>query len=197
MPRSTPPCSPACWRRPLHRHAVAPTEGRPRADLDALADVESRGAATVWRVTEASLVRAYDDGWTAGTAREALQRWAGDLPQAMGHLVDDAARRAGRLRTGAAASYLVAEDAAGLADAVHALKGVPLVRVSDTVAVSTAAPDVLSAALARAGPAAGGRRVAGQAKGRRVAADKTGPPLPALPPSAEQVRELALRLTAG
>ena len=38
-------------------------------NLDALADVESRGAATVWRLTEASLVRAYDAGWTADTVR--------------------------------------------------------------------------------------------------------------------------------
>ena len=77
---------------------------RLRADLDARAAVESRGTATVRRLTEPSLVKAYAAGWTAVQARAALERWAGDPPQAMTYLVDDAARRAERLRTGSASA---------------------------------------------------------------------------------------------
>ncbi len=140
-----------------------------RRDLDVLAGVESRGAATVWRLTEASLSSAYAAGWTAERARTALRRWAGELPQALDHLVGDAERRPGRLRTGAASSYLVAQDEAALADAVRALRGLQLTAIAPTVAVSTATPEVLAQALAKAGLAAGGVRGTVRPKGKRGA----------------------------
>ncbi len=143
------------------------------ADLDRLAAVESRGGATVWRISEATLGRAYADGLTAAEALAALERWAGELPQSMRYLVQDAERRAGRLRTGPATSWLVAEDPGALADAVAVLGRLGLTRLAPTVAVSTATPEALREALSRAGlaavgvgggaPAAPGKRAPGSA----------------------------------
>lgn len=171
---------------------------RMRADLDRLAAVESRGAATVWRLSEASLTRAYGEGTTAAEALAALERWAGELPQAMGYLVQDAERRAGRLRTGAAASYLVAEDAAALTDALRLLRGVTLTQIAPTVAVSVADAEVLGEALRRAGLGATGVSAGGGARrpaGKRGAAVTTSP-LPEVRP-AEDADELAARLVRG
>lgn len=166
---------------------------RMRADLDRLAAVESRGAATVWRLTEASLTRAYGGALSAAEALAALERWAGDLPQAMRYLVQDAERRSGRLRTGAASSYLVAEDEAALADALAALRGLKLTRVAPTVAVSAAHPDVLAAALTKAGLAASGAAAAGgRPTGKRAAAVSVQP-LPVAKPLGD-VDALAQRL---
>ncbi len=155
------------------------------ADLDRLAAVESRGGATVWRVSEATLGRAYADGLTAAQALAALERWAGELPQSMRYLVHDAERRAGRLRTGPAASWLVAEDPGALADALAVLGRLGLTRLAPTVAVSTATPEALREALSRAGlaavgvgggaPAAPGKRAPGSAPAQAPAREPVDP----------------------
>jgi hypothetical protein len=92
---------------------VAP--GRLAADLAAelalLAEVESVGGATVYRITEASLRRALNAGRTAAELRDTLRRYsATPVPQALDYLIDDVARQHGRLRGGLAGSFLRAED---------------------------------------------------------------------------------------
>lgn len=93
--------------------AVVP--GRPSADLglwlDLLADIESRGAAAVYRFTESSVRRGLDSGRTpdellAGLASHSRT----SLPQPLDYLVRDEARRHGQLRVGAASAYLRSED---------------------------------------------------------------------------------------
>lgn len=98
--------------------------GRPSPELEALLDraaaVESRGGAITVRFTPESVRRALDEGLTADELLDQLAAFArGPVPQGLEYLVRDAARRHGRLRAGAASSYLRADDPAllaGLAD---------------------------------------------------------------------------------
>lgn len=82
-----------------------------REEMALVADVESAGAATVYRLTEASLRRALDHGRTATDLMEfftAASRTP--VPQSLEYLVGDLARRHGLLRAGAAGSYLRCDD---------------------------------------------------------------------------------------
>lgn len=119
--------------------------GRPSAALEALLDraavVESRGGAVTVRFTPDSVRRALDDGQTADELVERLTAFArGGTPQALDYLVRDAARRHGRLRAGAASSYLRADDPAllaGLADDPR-LADLGLVQLAPTVLAAQA-----------------------------------------------------------
>lgn len=74
--------------------APGPLTAEAARDLGALADVESRGGATVYRFTAESLKRAFGLGWDAAEiigALEARSRTA--LPQPLRYLVHDLARR--------------------------------------------------------------------------------------------------------
>lgn len=82
-------------------------------ELALLADVESTGGATVYRFGEASVRRALDAGRGADEILALLERHsATPLPQPLRYLVADVARRHGRLRAGAASSYLRCDDPA-------------------------------------------------------------------------------------
>ncbi|UJP41000.1 helicase-associated domain-containing protein [Cellulomonas palmilytica] len=119
--------------------------GRPAAELEALLEraavVESRGGAVTVRFTPESVRRALDDGLTADELVERLTAFArGGIPQALDYLVRDAARRHGRLRAGAASSYLRADDPAllaGLADDPR-LADLGLVQLAPTVLAAQA-----------------------------------------------------------
>lgn len=109
--------------------------------LEVLADVESAGAATVYRFSEASVRRAFDAGWARDEVVRLLERLArGGVPQGLAYLVDDVARRHGRLRAGAVASYLRCDEPGLLAEVVATRKVAPLGlrAVAPTVAVSAA-----------------------------------------------------------
>ena len=89
--------------------------------LAAVADVESAGAAMVYRISEASVRRALDTGRTAGDLHSLFSRHSKTpVPQGLTYLLDDVARRHGQLRVGMAASFVRCEDAALLAQAVAA-----------------------------------------------------------------------------
>jgi hypothetical protein len=114
-----------------------------RRALDRLATVETTGAATVWRISEQSLARAYDDGDTPEQVLAVLHGLADDVPQAMAYLVRDAHRRHGRVRVGTASSYVVVDDDALLQDvlsrrraAADPVRALALRRVAAGVAVS-------------------------------------------------------------
>jgi hypothetical protein len=122
--------------------------------LSTAADVESAGGATVYRVTADSLRRAFD----AGAAREDLHRLFEDhsataVPQALGYLIDDVARRHGVLRAGQAAAYVRSEDPALITAAIGAASaaGITLRRLAPTVAISDAELPALLEAVRRAG----------------------------------------------
>ncbi|RTL64717.1 MAG: DNA-binding protein [Pseudonocardiaceae bacterium] len=121
--------------------AIAPGRLQPElaAEIALVADVESGGGATVFRFTEASIRRALDAGRTADDVRELLTaRSATPVPQALGYLVDDVARRHGRLRGGAASSFLRSDDETLLSEVMaHPETGLlELRRLAPTVAIS-------------------------------------------------------------
>ncbi|MDM7830523.1 helicase-associated domain-containing protein [Cellulomonas edaphi] len=114
--------------------------GRPSDELEALlartARVESRGGAVTVRFTADSVRTAFDDGATAEGLLAELGRFArGPVPQPLEYLVRDAARRHGRLRAGAASSYLRSDDPALLAGLVDnpRLSGLGLFALAPTV----------------------------------------------------------------
>jgi hypothetical protein len=136
--------------------AIAPGELRPElaAELGVLADVESRGGATLLRFTEQSLTRAMDRGRSPEAILEFLRLHARpSIPQALTVLVSDVGRRHGRVRTGSASSYLRAEDPVILAAVVNSKKlaKARLRMLAPTVAVSDLEPAKLLKAVRDAG----------------------------------------------
>jgi len=120
-------------------------------ELGAVADLESAGAAMVYRVSEQSIRHALDTGRTA----ESLQSFFADhsktpVPQGLSYLISDVARRHGRLRVGVAASFIRCEDSALLAQAVAA-PGAQMRLLAPTVAVSDAPISEVLATLRSAG----------------------------------------------
>ncbi|MER6120235.1 helicase C-terminal domain-containing protein [Streptomyces sp. NPDC001743] len=97
--------------------AVAPGPlERPLADmLGVLADIESKGGATVYRFTPGSVRRALDAGQSAADLHAFLAAHSRTpVPQPLSYLIDDVARRHGHLRIGAASSYVRCDDEAVL-----------------------------------------------------------------------------------
>lgn len=120
------------------------------AEFALLADVESAGAATTYRVTETSLRRALDAGRTASGLRDLLARTSiTPVPQSLDYLVEDVARRHGRLRVGTAMSFLRCDDPSLIAQVLGspAADNCALRMVAPTVLISQARPLDLVEAL--------------------------------------------------
>jgi XPB/Ssl2-like helicase family protein len=155
-----------------------PLERELAEQLAAVANVESAGAAMVYRISEASIRRALDSGRTAGGLHALFDRHSKTpVPQGLTYLIDDVARRHGQLRVGMAASFVRCEDPALLAQAVaaSAAEQLEMRLLAPTVAVSQAPISEVLAALRGAGfaPAAedsSGTIVDIRARGARVAA---------------------------
>jgi hypothetical protein len=128
--------------------AVAPgplTRERAR-ELHLLADVESRGQATVYRFTASSVRRAFDAGWAADEVHAFLDSVSRTpVPQPLSYLVDDAARTFGTVRVGHAEAFLRADDETALTELLHHPRAASLGlrRLAPTVLVSTTPLDVL------------------------------------------------------
>jgi antitoxin (DNA-binding transcriptional repressor) of toxin-antitoxin stability system len=128
--------------------AVAPgplTRERAR-DLHLVADVESRGHATVYRFSASSVRRAFDAGWSAREVHDFLAAVSrSPVPQPLTYLVDDAARTFGTMRIGHAEAFLRADDDAVLTELLHHPKaaGLGLRRIAPTVLISATPLDVL------------------------------------------------------
>ncbi|GAA1983014.1 helicase-associated domain-containing protein [Nocardiopsis rhodophaea] len=111
-------------------------------ELALAADVESTGAATVYRFTDASLRRALDAGRGAADITALLERHSQTpVPQALRYLIDDVARRHGRLRVGTASSYLRCDEPTVLDELLGDRRtgDLMLVRLAPTVVASRAA----------------------------------------------------------
>ena len=94
--------------------APGPLERELADVLGVLADVESKGGATVYRFTPGSVRRALDAGQSAADLHAFLARHSRTpVPQPLTYLIDDVARRHGRLRVGAASAYVRCDDDAG------------------------------------------------------------------------------------
>lgn len=123
-------------------------------DLQLMADVESRGAATVYRFSAGSLRRALDAGWTAAEVHGFLATVSRTpVPQPLTYLVDDAVRTFGRLRVGFAEGFVRSDDEAALLALVRdpraASLGLRL--IAPTVVVSTTPLDLLLTRLRELG----------------------------------------------
>jgi hypothetical protein len=116
-----------------------PPEPGLAAELAMVAEHESAGGASVYRVTRDSIRRALDAGHTAGDLRAMFERRSRTpVPQGLTYMIDDVARRHGGLRLGAAGCYLRSEDAALLVEvaADRRLSGLALRSIAPTVLVS-------------------------------------------------------------
>ena len=115
-------------------------------NLAMMADIESRGGATVYRFTATSVRRAFDSGWSAAEVHGFLATSSRTpVPQPLVYLVDDVARRFGTVRVGAAGSFLRSDDESALAELAHnpSAAGLRLRRIAPTVVVSDVPVDVL------------------------------------------------------
>jgi len=122
--------------------APGPLERELAQELALVADIESTGGATVYRVSEASVRRALDAGRAASDVHELFRtRSKTPVPQSLTYLIDDVARRHGRLRVGTAASYLRCDDEALLTEVLAAKRtgALRLRRLAPTVLTSDAA----------------------------------------------------------
>jgi len=120
--------------------------------LAGVADREAAGSG-IWRISDASLRRALDEGRAAEEVLEFLRRHSSTpLPQALEYLVADVARRHGRLRVGGATTYLRGDPAA-VAGAVRSAAGrrLGLRELAPGVAVTGRGQRELLEALRKAG----------------------------------------------
>ncbi|WP_158882054.1 helicase-associated domain-containing protein [Amycolatopsis anabasis] len=187
--------------------APGPLEPELAAEVTAVADVESAGHATVYRVTETSVRRALDSGRTADELHELFRtRSATPVPQSLTYLIDDVARRHGRLRGGAAGSFLRCDDEVLLAEVLgNPVSGeYELRKIAPTVLVSPLPlAEVLdglrAAGFAPAAEGPDGRVVDLRPSGRRVPArpkaTRRVAPEPAV--NGEQIAAVVAHVRAG
>ena len=90
------------------------------AELGLLADIESRGGATVFRFSEASIRRGLDHGKTGDQIKTFLIKISKTpMPQPLEYLITDVAKRHGRLRVGTTHSYIRCEDEGLIQQILH------------------------------------------------------------------------------
>ena len=136
--------------------APGPLETDLARRLQLLADVESRGGATVYRFTPGSVRRALDVGWSAAEMHEFLGAVSRTpVPQPLTYLVDDTVRTFGTIRVGQAESFLRADDETALSELLHHPKAsaLGLRRLAPTVLISTVPVEVLLPRLRELGAA--------------------------------------------
>ncbi|WP_328561136.1 helicase-associated domain-containing protein [Streptomyces coelicoflavus] len=159
--------------------------------LGVLADVESKGGATVYRFTPGSVRRALDAGQSAADLHAFLARHSRTpVPQPLTYLIDDVARRHGRLRVGTASAYVRCDDDATL-DEILADKraaGLGLRRLAPTVLAAQADPAALLDGLRALGFAPAAESAAGDVLIARADSHRTPPrtapePVPDGPPA--------------
>ncbi|MGH3673452.1 MAG: helicase-associated domain-containing protein [Pseudonocardiaceae bacterium] len=187
--------------------APGPLEPGLAREIGMVAEVESAGGATVYRVTEDTVRRALDAGRSAADLHELFRtRSITPVPQSLSYLIDDVARRHGRLRAGAAAAFLRCDDPVLLTELLaHPVAAhCGLRRLAPTVLVSPLTLAVLLDEVRGAGfvpvaEGADGQVVDLRAGARRA---KVRPPATrraAMPPtpSAEQLTALVAVVRAG
>ncbi|MCW1100314.1 helicase-associated domain-containing protein [Streptomyces sp. RS2] len=171
--------------------APGPLEQELADVLGVLADVESKGGATVYRFTPGSVRRALDAGRSAADLHAFLARHSRTpVPQPLTYLIDDVARRHGRLRVGAASAYVRCDDDTTLdeilADKRAAALG--LRRLAPTVLAAQADPAALLEGLRAIGFAPAAESAAGDVLIARADSHRTPPraapePVPDGPPA--------------
>ncbi|MEV5985935.1 helicase-associated domain-containing protein [Streptomyces sp. NPDC052051] len=173
--------------------AVAPGPlERPLAEvLGVLADIESKGGATVYRFTPASVRRALDAGRSAADLHAFLATHSRTpVPQPLSYLIDDVARRHGHLRVGAASAYVRCDDDAVLNEIIADKRAASLRlrRLAPTVLAAQTDPASLldglrSLGFAPAAESAEGDVLIARAHTRRTPPRTAPAPVPDGPPA--------------
>lgn len=105
--------------------------------MGTIADIESRGGATVFRFSESSIRRGLDHGHTGEFIIDFLKKSSKTtVPQPLEYLINDTARRHGKLRVGQANSYIRCEDEAVISQII-------IDKRLDDLAIRKIAPQVL------------------------------------------------------
>ncbi|MFC6154260.1 helicase C-terminal domain-containing protein [Nocardioides yefusunii] len=136
--------------------APGPLETSVARTLHLLAEVESRGGATVYRFSASSLRRALDAGWSAAEVHGFLAETSRTpVPQPLTYLVDDVVRTFGTVRVGHAEAFLRADDENALTELLLHPKAesLGLRRIAPTVLISTVPVDLLLPRLRELGQA--------------------------------------------
>ncbi|MGW4328689.1 helicase-associated domain-containing protein [Nocardia sp. NPDC004573] len=171
-----------------------------------VADVESAGAATVYRIGASSVRRALDAGSTAAELHALFATHSRTpIPQALTYLIDDVARRHGQLRAGMAQSFIRSDDPALLVQVLSApvASELALRAIAPTVAIAQAPLGELLERLRAAGFAPAGENAAGaivdlRPRGARISVRPAArQPYRPTPPSTEQLELLVTELRAG
>ncbi|MFD4540014.1 helicase-associated domain-containing protein [Streptomyces bauhiniae] len=169
---------------------------RPLAEtLGVLADVESKGGATVYRFTPASVRRALDSGQTAADLHAFLaQHSRTPVPQPLTYLIDDVARRHGHLRVGVASAYVRCDDDSVLNEIIADKRAAALRlrRLAPTVLAAPCDPATLLEGLRSLGYAPAAESAQGDVLITRADAHRTPPrtapePVPEGPPAPDSV----------
>lgn len=119
--------------------APGPLTAELAAEMGTLADIESRGGATVYRFSESSIRRGLDHGKTGDQIKTFLTKISKTpMPQPLDYLIADIAKRHGRLRVGQAHSYIRCEDEGIVQQILHDKKceHLRLRKIAPTVLVS-------------------------------------------------------------
>lgn len=172
--------------------AVAPGPlERPLAEmLSVLADIESKGGATVYRFTPGSVRRALDAGQAATDLHAFLAAHSRTpVPQPLSYLIDDVARRHGHLRIGSASAYVRCDDEAVLNEILADKRSATLRlrRLAPTVLAAQTDPASLLEGLREMGFAPAAESAEGDVLITRAGARRTAPrsapaPVPEGPP---------------
>lgn len=187
--------------------APGPLEAELAAEVALFADVESAGSATVYRISEASVRRALDAGLTAAELHELFNtRSRTPIPQSLSYLVDDVARKHGRLRGGAAGSFLRCDDPVLLAEVLAhpSATALDLRRIAPTVLISPLSlvevvDGLRAAGFAPAAEGSDGRVLDLRPAGRRIPARTRSARRSAAPqpPTPDQLAGLVRQVRGG
>jgi Helicase conserved C-terminal domain len=181
--------------------AVAPGPLTPAAAhvMRSIADVESRGSATVYRFSTGSIRRAFESGHRATELHALLAEYAATpVPQPLSYLIDDEARRFGNLAVGSARSFVRSLDPDGLAAILTDPQAADLMltEVDHNVAVSPVKPSYLLDRLRALGHGVSDIDANGGAPRRRSARPPSTDEA-RLPPADQRVADAVARLRAG
>lgn len=174
--------------------APGPLNSELAEEVSLVADLESAGAATVFRVSESTVRRALDAGRSATDLLTLfINHSRTPVPQSLTYLVEDVGRRHGQLRAGIASSFLRCDDPTTLAAVMSspAAEALSLRLLAPTVAISGAElgevlEELRNAGFAPAAEDSSGALVEIRYRGsrvpaRRVVRDRGGVPRPRVP----------------
>jgi hypothetical protein len=126
--------------------APGPLAGGLATFMRLVADVESRGGATVYRFNQDSVRRCLDAGWSVDQVLGALTDASHTpVPQPLDYLIRDVARRHGQARVGAMRAYIRCDDEATLGAMVadRELSPLQLRSIAPTILVSPVAAETV------------------------------------------------------